>query len=92
LNRASRWNWNLRSTVPRKPNYSSAMSIMADSYESADLSNTGDKYRALIPAEYTKTEYPIEYYVELRKEKTAAIFPGLGPNLINQPYFVVRRV
>ena len=43
-----------------------------------------------IPADYTKTSFAIQYYFELRKrDKPASLYPGLGPDLANQPYFVV---
>ena len=46
---------------------------------------------AVIPAEYTGTPYPLEYYFELSDDAGRWwLYPGLGPNLADQPYFVLR--
>jgi hypothetical protein len=43
-----------------------------------------------IPTEYTNSPYALEYYFELQDANgRTTIYPGLGPNLIQQPYFVV---
>ena len=53
---------------------------------------TGRVWRAAIPSEYTGTPYPLQYYFEVKAAPaSAALFPGLGPQRTNQPYFVVRR-
>jgi hypothetical protein len=41
---------------------------------------------ATVPAAYTDSPYPLQYYFEFR----TFLYPGLGPDLTNQPYFVVR--
>jgi hypothetical protein len=49
-------------------------------------------YRAVIPAAYTQSLYPLQYYFELKTgPDQASLFPGFAANLSNQPYFVVRR-
>jgi hypothetical protein len=45
-------------------------------------------YRAEIPAEYTRSPFPLQYYFEL---DGSGMYPGIGPNLSGQPYFVVRQ-
>ncbi len=35
--------------------------------------------------------FPLQYYFELRRAGSAAIFPGLNADLANQPYFVLRQ-
>jgi hypothetical protein len=49
---------------------------------------SGKPWRATIPAEFTKSPYPLQYYFSL---ESASLFPGLGPNLANQPYYVLRQ-
>jgi hypothetical protein len=49
---------------------------------------TGSPWRATIPAEFTRSPYPLQYYFSLDH---ASMYPGLAPNLANQPYFVVRQ-
>ena len=67
----------------------------AERYKSAEMKLTGKSYRAAIPADYTDTQYPLQYYFELKDTedavKTAWLYPGFSGSLTNQPYFVVRR-
>jgi hypothetical protein len=52
----------------------------------------GDEYRATIPAQYTDSPFPLEYYFELRDGAGRAwMFPGFNPDWSNQPYFVIRQ-
>lgn len=65
----------------------------AEHYQSLELQNRGEQFHGVIPASYTQSEYPLQYYFELKQgqEKTW-LYPGLDANLMNQPYFVVRSV
>jgi hypothetical protein len=52
----------------------------------------GESYRATIPADYTNSQYPLQYYFEVKEKPDKAwLYPGFGENLTNQPYFVVRK-
>ena len=52
----------------------------------------GDRARATIPADYTDTPYPLEYFFEIISAAAQpALFPGLGANLTQPPYFVLRQ-
>ena len=63
----------------------------AERYESADMAVAGSRYQAAIPATYTASNYPLEYYFELRQAPDhATLYPGFNPDRTNQPYFVVR--
>ncbi|HEY3456481.1 MAG TPA: hypothetical protein VGK64_18020, partial [Bryobacteraceae bacterium] len=54
--------------------------------------NTVGGYRASIPATYSDSDYPLQYYFEVKqKSGKASFYPGLGPDLTTQPYFVLRR-
>jgi hypothetical protein len=65
----------------------------AERFETVEMQLAGESYRATIPAEYTNSEYPLQYYFELKEEPEKAwLYPGFGENLTNQPYFVVRKV
>lgn len=60
----------------------------AERWQSADLKDGA----ASIPAAYTDSPYPLEYYFEFRTAPDKAfLYPGFAPDLANQPYFVVRR-
>lgn len=59
----------------------------AERWKSAPLENGA----ATIPSAYTDTLYPLQYYFEFRTTPDKAfLYPGLGPDLTKQPYFVVR--
>jgi hypothetical protein len=64
----------------------------AERYESIMMDVKGRDYSATISAGYTNTEYPLEYYFEVKEANgRTGLYPGFNANLINQPYFVVRR-
>jgi hypothetical protein len=64
----------------------------AERFQTVEMQLTGKGYRATIPADYTNSEYPLQYYFELRDGPDKAwLYPGFKPDLANQPYFVVRR-
>ena len=49
--------------------------------------------RATIPAAYADSDYPLQYYFELREgdKGQAWLYPGFNATLTNQPYFVIRQ-
>ena len=50
----------------------------------------GQGFKAAIPADYTKSPYPLEYYFELRRDPaTAWLYPGFAADLGNQPYYAL---
>ena len=53
------------------------------------MSQEGDTFRAAIPAAYTSSPYPLQYYFVLEKGAQAALYPGFNTTLSNQPYFAV---
>jgi hypothetical protein len=65
----------------------------AERYEVLEMQGQGNRYRAVIPAAYTNSPYPIQYYFELKDgQETARLYPGIAADLANQPYFVVRQI
>ena len=61
-------------------------------YQSLDMKPDGLNFKAEIPGPYTNSEYPLEYYFELRESpETACLYPGFNEKLDNQPYFVIRK-
>ncbi len=61
-------------------------------YQSLDMKAEGLSFKAEIPADYTNTDYPLEYYFELRESpELACLYPGFNEKLDNQPYFVIRK-
>jgi hypothetical protein len=64
----------------------------AERWETADMAKQASAYRATIPATYTDSEYPLQYYFEIRaSDEQAWLYPGFTNELTSQPYFVVRR-
>jgi hypothetical protein len=64
----------------------------AERFESAEMQVQAGTYRAVIPADYTDSPYPLQYYFEVRESAEKAwLYPGFAPDLANQPYYVVRR-
>jgi hypothetical protein len=64
----------------------------AERFQSLDMQAHDNRCRAEIPADYTNSPYPLEYYFEVRERpSTAALYPGFSAGLNNQPYYVVRR-
>ncbi|MCG6960145.1 hypothetical protein LJE82_09680 [bacterium BMS3Abin03] len=64
----------------------------AERFKTVEMQRTGKSYRATIPADYTDTLYPLQYYVEVReKPDNEWLYPGLTSKLTQQPYFVVRK-
>ena len=60
-------------------------------FQSVSMQTNGKNFQAAIPAAYIDSPYPIQYYFEIERDpKNLTLHPGLGPNLIQQPYYVVR--
>jgi hypothetical protein len=58
-------------------------------WQSLPMSQEGDSFRAAIPAAYTNSPYPLQYYFVLTKGSQAALYPGFNATFSNQPYFAV---
>jgi hypothetical protein len=59
-------------------------------WRSGEMRLADGKFRAAIPAEYTDSPFPLQYYFELRREGEAAwLHPGFNETLSNQPYYAV---
>ncbi|MFI4908199.1 MAG: hypothetical protein ACHQHL_08875 [Steroidobacterales bacterium] len=64
----------------------------AEEYNSVRLTRHGSELYGEIPAAYTESEYPLQYFFELHGERHGARrFPGFASDLGNQPYFFVTR-
>jgi hypothetical protein len=63
----------------------------AEVWQVAEATAADGAFSASIPATYTATAFPLQYYFELRGAQRADLFPGLSPDLANQPYVVARR-
>jgi hypothetical protein len=62
-------------------------------YQVSEMKADGLTYKAEIPGAYTNTEYPLEYYFELRESpESACLYPGFNEKHDNQPYFIIRKI
>ncbi len=62
----------------------------AETYLSVAMQRQGSDHVAIIPAAYTDTTFPIEYFFELSNgDGKKVLYPGFASDLTNQPYFVV---
>ena len=63
----------------------------AERWRSAEMDSQGGPFASTIPADYTKSVYPLQYFFELRRAADDAwLFPGLKYHPQIQFYFVVR--
>ncbi|MFD0751227.1 hypothetical protein ACFQZS_13835 [Mucilaginibacter calamicampi] len=61
-------------------------------YQQVEMKAVNKTLSAVIPASYSKSDYPIAYYFELKQDAAAAIlYPGFGAKLTDEPYFVMRQ-
>ena len=64
----------------------------AERFAAVDMTAAAGGYAETIPGTYTASAYPLQYYFVVNEgTREATLFPGLGPELRSQPYFVVRR-
>ena len=59
-------------------------------WQSLEMTLDGADHHAELPATYTDSPYPLQYYFEVHPaEGRPWLYPGLDADLSNQPYFVV---
>jgi len=59
---------------------------------STDMQGGNSTYRGSIPADYTNSVYPLQYYFEIVNDNgTAGLYPGFNATLSNQPYFAIAK-
>jgi hypothetical protein len=75
----------------RKVTLSYRQTDQSQRWRSVEMQMHDNEFRAAIPGDYTQSPYPLQYYFEVHESGGSAIFPGFGPDLSNQPYFLVRR-
>lgn len=63
----------------------------AERFEHVAMTRAGASFRAAVPAAYTSSPYPLEYYFVLGAGTTTHLYPGLGTDRMSLPYFVVQR-
>jgi hypothetical protein len=57
-----------------------------------EMENDQGGYGAAIPASYTDSVYPLQYYFALQRGSDAAwLYPAFNPTLSNQPYYAISK-
>lgn len=64
----------------------------AEKWKSVELRSNNQEYEGEIPAEFTSSRFPLQYYFEIKTSPTrATLFPALGKDFNEVPYYVVHR-
>lgn len=58
-------------------------------WRSVPMEVAAGSYSATIPADYSRSPYPLQYYFELRSANAAWLHPAFNATLSNQPYFTI---
>jgi len=61
----------------------------AERWHSLDMSGSAGRFIAAIPADYTASPFPLQYYFELSRANEAWLYPAFNATLSNQPYYAV---
>ncbi len=56
---------------------------------STPMQRAAATHAAAIPAAYTQSPYPLQYYFELHTATAATLHPAFNPTLSNQPYYAI---
>jgi hypothetical protein len=62
----------------------------AERWRRVEMRGDSGSYTAAIPADYTNSDFPLEYYFDLvGKSGAARLEPAFNATLSNQPYYTV---
>jgi hypothetical protein len=61
----------------------------AERWQSMPMTRSGQGFMAAIPAGYTNSPFPLQYYFELSRPGAAWLYPAFNVSLSNQPYYAV---
>jgi hypothetical protein len=64
----------------------------AERWKQVDMQQDGESFTAAIPADYTQSDFPLEYYFGLEAKNGATrLEPLFNATLSNQPYYALMR-
>lgn len=58
-------------------------------WRSAPMRKSADSHSGTIPADYTNSPYPLQYYFELRTSSVSTLYPHFNSTWSNQPYYAI---
>jgi len=61
----------------------------AERWQSMPMTRSAQGFMAAIPAGYTDSPFPLQYYFELSRPDAAWLYPAFNATLSNQPYYAV---
>jgi hypothetical protein len=61
----------------------------AERWSSVPMTGSAGKYSGTIPADYTDTNFHIQFYVTSLRDNSVLMIPGLAPDLSNEPYHTI---
>ena len=61
----------------------------AERWRDMPMQRQGADFTAAIPADYTESPFPLQYYFELSRVDAAWLYPAFNATLSNQPYYAV---
>ena len=61
----------------------------AERWRSTEMQRNQEGYAGAIPADYTNSVYPLQYYFVLQRKEAAWLYPGFNATLSNQPYYAI---
>jgi len=61
----------------------------AERWVATPMQRTGGVFEAAIPASYSASPFPLQYYFEFQRGKQSWCYPGFNANLSNTPYYTV---
>ncbi len=61
----------------------------AERWRSMAMERAGADFTAAVPADYTDSPFPLQYYFELSRADAAWLYPAFNATLSNQPYYAV---
>jgi hypothetical protein len=64
----------------------------AERWKSLPMERQGAAFAAEIPADYTRSDFHLQYFISLTRQGQAVLVPGLEKNLANEPYFTALQV
>ncbi|MFL6602533.1 MAG: hypothetical protein ACJ8R9_14525 [Steroidobacteraceae bacterium] len=60
-------------------------------WRSVSMQHSAGSHSAAIPADYTNSLYPLQYYFELRTASDASLHPPFNSTWSNQPYYAIHK-
>ena len=61
----------------------------AERWKSMPMDTSSDGFSATISADYTRSDFHLQYFISFQRDGQSVLVPGLEANLANEPYFTV---